>query len=50
MHILRSVPRDNRQTVLMVTHDARAAAYADRVVVLQNGTIEETGFARAQVS
>ena len=36
---LRSVVDDLGQTVLMVTHDPSAAAYADRVVFLVDGTI-----------
>jgi putative ABC transport system ATP-binding protein len=30
------------QTVVLVTHDARAAAYADRVLVISDGTIRDT--------
>jgi len=30
-----------RQTIVLVTHDARAAAYADRVLVIGDGRIEE---------
>jgi putative ABC transport system ATP-binding protein len=29
------------QTIVLVTHDARAAAYADRVLVIGDGRIEE---------
>jgi putative ABC transport system ATP-binding protein len=29
------------QTIVLVTHDARAAAYADRVLVIGDGTIQE---------
>jgi len=38
---LRSVVDDLRQTVVMVTHDPGAAAYADRVVFLVDGGIVE---------
>jgi putative ABC transport system ATP-binding protein len=39
------------QTVVLVTHDARAAAYADRVLVIENGTIrDEIALARADHS
>ncbi len=41
MALLRRVPRTRGQTVLMVTHDARAAAYADRIVSLESGRILE---------
>ena len=36
---LRSVVDDLGQTVVMVTHDPRAAAYADRVVFLRDGSV-----------
>jgi putative ABC transport system ATP-binding protein len=36
---LRSVVDDLGQTVVMVTHDPRAAAYADRVVFLRDGAV-----------
>jgi putative ABC transport system ATP-binding protein len=32
----------HRQTVVLATHDARAAAYADRVLVMRDGRIVET--------
>src|SRR4051812_8725790 len=39
------------QTVVLVTHDARAAAYADRVLVIESGTIrDEIPLARADHS
>ena len=39
LRFLRSVVDDLRQTVVMVTHDPGAAAYADRVVFLVDGRI-----------
>ena len=36
---LRRAVREMGQTVVMVTHDANAAAYADRVVFLADGRI-----------
>ena len=39
LQFLRSVVDDLGQTVVMVTHDPGAAAYADRVVFLVDGTI-----------
>jgi len=36
---LRSAVRDHGQTIVMVTHDANAASYADRVVFLADGEI-----------
>jgi putative ABC transport system ATP-binding protein len=41
LQFLRSVVDDLGQTVVMVTHDPGAAAYADRVVFLVDGTIVE---------
>lgn len=35
--LLRSVSKDYGRTVLMVTHDPRIAAYADRIVFLKDG-------------
>jgi putative ABC transport system ATP-binding protein len=32
---------DRRQTIVLVTHDSRAAAYADRVCFVQDGAIRE---------
>ena len=32
---------ERRQTIVLVTHDSRAAAYADRVCVVQDGAIRE---------
>ena len=37
--LLRAVVDENRQTVVMVTHDPVAASYADRVLVLADGRI-----------
>jgi putative ABC transport system ATP-binding protein len=41
LRFLRSVVDDLHQTVVMVTHDPGAAAYADRVVFLVDGRIVE---------
>ena len=41
LRFLRSVVDDLGQTVVMVTHDPGAAAYADRVVFLVDGRIVE---------
>ncbi len=39
LHLLRRSCDDLGQTVIMVTHDAKAASYADRVVFLKDGHI-----------
>jgi putative ABC transport system ATP-binding protein len=33
---------DRHQTVVLVTHDSKAAAYADRVLVIEDGRIQDT--------
>jgi putative ABC transport system ATP-binding protein len=38
--LLRSLPQAGRRAVVMVTHDASAAAYGDRIVRLRDGRIE----------
>jgi putative ABC transport system ATP-binding protein len=32
---------ERHQTIVLVTHDSKAAAYADRVLVISNGVIRE---------
>ncbi len=39
LELLRSVCSEDGQAVVMVTHDFRAASYADRVLVLRDGMI-----------
>jgi putative ABC transport system ATP-binding protein len=36
---LRSAVKDHGQTIVMVTHDANAASYADRVIFLEDGKV-----------
>jgi putative ABC transport system ATP-binding protein len=38
--LLRALPQVGRRAVVMVTHDAQAAAYGDRIVRLRDGRIE----------
>jgi putative ABC transport system ATP-binding protein len=40
--LLRAIVDDDRRTVVMVTHDPVAAAYADRVVLLADGRLAGT--------
>ncbi|MET7667950.1 ABC transporter ATP-binding protein [Micromonospora luteifusca] len=40
LRLLRELVDQRRQTVVMVTHDAHAAAYADRVLFLADGRID----------
>jgi putative ABC transport system ATP-binding protein len=37
--LLRQVTRDYGRTVVMVTHDPRIAAYADRIIFLKDGVV-----------
>jgi len=39
LEFLRRSVTDMGQSIVMVTHDARGAAYADRVVFLADGTV-----------
>lgn len=41
-HLVR-VARQQRTTVLLVTHDARVAGYADREVALRDGLVDSSG-------
>ena len=42
LQLLRGAVDDYRQTVVMVTHDARAATIADRIIFLADGRLVET--------
>ncbi len=39
--LLRGLPEDGRRAVVMVTHDASAAAVSDRLVCIRDGRVEE---------
>jgi putative ABC transport system ATP-binding protein len=41
LHLLRRTCDEQGQTIVMVTHDTHAAEYADRVVHLRDGLIED---------
>lgn len=41
MELVAELAEEERMTVLLVTHDARVAAYADREVVLRDGRVDE---------
>ena len=42
MRLLRESARELNQAIVMVTHDPKAAAFADRVVFLRDGRVVET--------
>jgi putative ABC transport system ATP-binding protein len=45
--LLRQVTKEYRRTVIMVTHDPRIAAYADRIIFLKDGkVVDETQLER----
>jgi putative ABC transport system ATP-binding protein len=39
MNLLTAAVREQGTTVILVTHDARVAAYADREVVVRDGKV-----------
>ena len=39
MELLVGLAREGGTTVVLVTHDARVAAYADRVVLVRDGVV-----------
>jgi len=39
MDLLTAAAREHGTAVVLVTHDARVAAYADREVVVRDGTV-----------
>ena len=40
LDLLRSLPQSGRRSVVMVTHDPQAAAYADRLIHIRDGRVE----------
>ena len=43
MDLLTGLAREQRSTVVLVTHDVRVAAYADRVVSVRDGLVTDLG-------
>lgn len=53
MDLIRQIARDNRQTIVMVTHDRRLAEYADKIIHILDGeiqSIQEKGQGDGQTS
>jgi putative ABC transport system ATP-binding protein len=48
--LLRSLPEAGRRSVVMVTHDAPAAAYGDRIVHIKDGLIDAEETVRGRAS
>jgi putative ABC transport system ATP-binding protein len=40
LELLRSLPETGRRSVVMVTHDAQAAAYGDRIIHIKDGLVD----------
>ncbi|MBO1304826.1 ABC transporter ATP-binding protein [Enterococcus sp. 669A] len=47
MHLFKRLNEEEKVTILMVTHDADAAAYCQRVITVKDGEILEAGVAHA---
>jgi putative ABC transport system ATP-binding protein len=47
MSLLRELAIDNGRAVVIVTHDERATAYADRIVVMRDGAIGSDEMAKS---
>lgn len=41
MQIIRKIAKENHQTIVMVTHDKRLAAFADKIIHILDGKIQE---------
>jgi putative ABC transport system ATP-binding protein len=49
--LLKNITSEYGRTILMVTHDSRMAAYADRIIFLKDGTVvDETRLVGAKVN
>ncbi len=40
MKLIKQIARDNRQTIVMVTHDPRLADFADKIIRILDGKIQ----------
>lgn len=40
MHLLTKLNKEEKTSLLMVTHDAQAASYSDRVIFIRDGQLE----------
>lgn len=41
MNLIKQIARDNHQTIVMVTHDPRLAAFADKIIHILDGQIQK---------
>ncbi len=49
MSLIKSMSRENQQTIVMVTHDRRLAEYADKVINILDGKIQSVNLNDAKV-
>ncbi len=49
MDLLVSIAREEGTTVVLVTHDARVAAYADREIMVRDGKVIDRAAAEVEV-
>jgi putative ABC transport system ATP-binding protein len=47
MNLMTAAAREQGTTVILVTHDARVAAYSDREVIVRDGTVSSLTAAAA---
>ncbi len=47
LKLLRSLPEPGKRSVVMVTHDAQAAAFGERVVQIRDGLVDNEQSAQA---
>ncbi|ABX44052.1 ABC transporter ATP-binding protein [Lachnoclostridium phytofermentans] len=46
MDLIKQIARDNHQTIVMVTHDKRLAGYADKIIHILDGKIQQVEILR----
>jgi putative ABC transport system ATP-binding protein len=42
LELLRDLNKETEQTILMITHNPEAAAFADRIVTMRDGRVQES--------
>jgi putative ABC transport system ATP-binding protein len=46
LHLIRTIAKENNQTIVMVTHDKRVAQFADKVINILDGKIQSVEIAQ----
>jgi ABC-type lipoprotein export system ATPase subunit len=49
MRLFQQLNREQRITIIIVTHDAHVAGYADRIIHIRDGLIEQESAERAEI-